>query len=65
MPVVGILRSTPAAPFTALVAALRHGLGEAVHQGASGNHTKKPHCLAGVVGLEPANPSASYLIGIA
>jgi putative ABC transport system substrate-binding protein len=28
MPVVGILRSTPAAPFTALGAALRHGLGE-------------------------------------
>ena len=22
-------------------------------------------CVAGVVGLEPANPSASYLIGIA
>ena len=28
MPVVGILRSTPAAPFTALVGALRRGLGE-------------------------------------
>jgi hypothetical protein len=30
------------------------------------SHTrKKPHCLAGHIGLEPANPSASYLIGIA
>jgi len=28
MPVVGLLRSTPAAPFAALVAALRQGLGE-------------------------------------
>ena len=28
MPVVGLLRSTPAAPFTALVAALRQGLGD-------------------------------------
>jgi ABC-type uncharacterized transport system substrate-binding protein len=28
VPVVGLLRSTPAAPFTALVAALRQGLGE-------------------------------------
>jgi hypothetical protein len=27
MPVVGFLRSTPAAPFAALVAALRQGLG--------------------------------------
>ena len=25
----------------------------------------RPDCLAGVVGLEPANPPASYLIGIA
>ena len=25
----------------------------------------RPDCVAGVVGLEPANPSASYLIGIA
>jgi putative ABC transport system substrate-binding protein len=28
MPVVGLLRSTPAAPFTALIAALRRGLGD-------------------------------------
>jgi hypothetical protein len=27
--------------------------------------TVETDCLAGVVGLEPANPSASYLIGIA
>jgi hypothetical protein len=26
---------------------------------------RRPDCLAGVVGLEPANPSARYLIGIA
>ena len=25
----------------------------------------RPDCVAGVVGLEPANPFASYLIGIA
>jgi hypothetical protein len=30
-----------------------------------GHFPRRPHCLAGVVGLEPANPFASYLIGIA
>jgi hypothetical protein len=30
-----------------------------------GHGSQRPDCVAGVAGLEPANPSATYLIGIA
>jgi hypothetical protein len=36
-----------------------------LERGRDAINASETDCLAGVAGLEPANPSASYLIGIA
>ena len=46
MPVIGLLRTTPAAPFAHLVAALREGLGELGLVAPGGARTRSVECVA-------------------
>jgi hypothetical protein len=73
MMAIGFLSSRSPGESDHLVAAFRRGADLAnmrvavIAEPCCAAHfaSRRPDCVAGVVGLEPANPSARYLIGIA
>ena len=64
MPVIGALYSGTPEMFETTLSAFREGLKKAGYYEGSNIAVRRwrPDCLAGDVGFEPANPSASYLL---